>query len=178
MGVLVVMVRVAAFFIIMKMRHRSNVVHGVRIPRPSHSFLHPRLQCPNLSLIPRPTIRTVLSAKLSVKPNQRALFANSATNTRFSSSLVSRHRSRSSNNNSKTGLPAFRLERQASIHLLLSAHGPTWQTQPKTNLRCLRKSQRKSQCKSLRKNHCKSQRKSQCRSQCKSQCRNQRKNPG
>merc|ERR1712032_25605 len=100
--------------------------------------------------IPRPTIHTVLLVKLSVKPNHRALFANSATNTRFSSSLVSRHRSRSSNKNSKTGLPAFHLERQVNIPLLRSVHGPTWQTQPKTN-RCLRKSQRKSQCKSLRK---------------------------
>lgn len=167
------MVRVAAFFIIMKMRHRSNVVHGVRTPHPSHSFLHPRLQCPTLSLIPRPTSHTVLLAKLSVKPNHRALFAYSVTNTRFSSCLVSRQRSRSSNKNSKTGLPAFHLERQANFPLLRSVHGPTWQTQPKTN-RCLRKSQRKSQCKSLRKNHCKSQRKSQCRSQRKSQ----RKNPG
>lgn len=164
------MERVAAFFIIMKMRHRSNVVHGVRTPHPSHSFLHPRLQCPNLSLIPRPTSHSVLLAKLSVKPNQRAaLLANSATNTRFSSSLVSRHRSRSSNKNSKTGLPVFHLERQANFPLLRSVHGPTWQTQPKTN-RCLRKSH----CKSLRKNHCKSQRKSQCRSQRKSQ----RNNPG
>lgn len=170
------MVRVAAFFIIMKMRHRSNVVHGVRIPHPSHSFLHPRLQCPNLSLIPRPTIHTVLLAKLSVKPNHRALFANSAMNTRFSSSLVSRHRSSSSNKNSKTGLPAFHLERQVNIPLLRSVHGPTWQTQPKTN-RCLRKSQRKSQCKSLRKK-CKSLCKNHCKSQRRSQRKSQRKNPG
>merc|ERR1712222_96612 len=90
-------------------------------------------------------------------------------NTRFSSSLVSRHRSSSNNKNSKTGLPAFHLERQVNIPLLRSVHGPTWQTQPKTN-RCLRKSQRKSQCKSLCKNHCKSQRRSQRKSQ--------RKNPG